>query len=194
MCPGNHDITAGADAFKLFNQVAHVVSADTARLFSSRAPIWVQHIGGVTFLALNSAHHADHTYGLIDLNTLNGIEIPSASGPRIAVIHHNLVGIHPRDTSTVRNAYAFLHRVVTDRFDVVLHGHQHSMQLLRVGDAHIVGAGSLNLAPLRGLPNQFNLLIWTPRLRIERYSFSHDGSSKGRIGGWHGTTLFPSRG
>lgn len=152
VCPGNHDVVKSAvssshfEAFdawsaELRNDKRCTFSADSCRRVSGRE---------ADFLVLNSAHHGDIAYGLVDLTRMDSVlaEMGSAREqcrPRIAVLHHHLIPFSGhRDESTTRNAYAVLTRLIRHGFSLVLHGHQHALLELGVGGGptKLCGVGS----------------------------------------------------
>ena len=67
------------------------------------------------------------------------------SQPRVAVLHHHLIPFSGRrDESTTRNAYEVLTRLIKHGFSLVLHGHQHALLELALGEGSmkLCGVGS----------------------------------------------------
>lgn len=154
VCPGNHDAVKSAgsaspfEAFdawsaELRNDKRCTFSVTSCRLVSCR---------DADFLVINSAHHGDIEYGLVDLNRLDSVladmDADAAHGhglPRVAVLHHHLIPFSGHgDKSTTRNAYQVLTRLIRHGFSLVLHGHQHALLELGVGDGlmRLCGVGS----------------------------------------------------
>jgi len=154
VCPGNHDIvtseasTSPFGAFdawsaELRNDKRCTFSGTTCRLVSCRE---------ADFLVINSAHHGDIEYGLVDLTRLDAVlaeldadPAPVRGLPRVAVLHHHLIPFSGHgDKSTTRNAYQVLTRLIRRGFSLVLHGHQHALLELGVGDGSmkLCGVGS----------------------------------------------------
>ena len=146
VCPGNHDVVKLATSalpFEAFDAWSAglrrdkrcTFSNDSCRRFTSPE---------VDFLLINSAHHGDIGFGLVDLQKMDAVladmdAAPIQDLPRIAVLHHHLVPFSREDTSTTRNAHQVLTRLAGHGFSLVLHGHQHA--LLELG----MGAGSMKV-------------------------------------------------
>lgn len=146
VCPGNHDVVklaTSAVPFEAFDAWSVGLRRDKRCTFSTdscrrlTAP-------EVDFLLINSAHHGDIEFGLVDLKKMETVladmdAAPIQDLPRIAVLHHHLVPFSREDTSTTRNAHNVLTRLAEHGFSLVLHGHQHA--LLELG----MGAGSMKV-------------------------------------------------
>lgn len=152
VCPGNHDVvksTAGWSPFKAFDAWSANLRNDKRCTFSADSCRRVN-CSDADFLVINSAYHGDIEYGLVDLTNLdsvlaNMVAEPSPGSPRIAVLHHHLVPFSGHDDkSTTRNAYQVLKRLIKHGFSLVLHGHQHALLELGVGDGSmkLCGVGS----------------------------------------------------
>lgn len=186
VCPGNHDIdpNKSSDPFHGLNAFIHSLTRDSTRLFSDDQPNRIVRSKDIRFLVLNSAFHGDHTYGFVKVDAIP--DLTAGNGISIAVVHHNLLGIGRSDTSAIRNAYPLVLRLVRDRYDLVLHGHQHMLDLITLGEhgCVIAGAGSLNFKS--EFPNQFNCItIDSVALTILRYTYLPDLRRNGQLGGWY---------
>lgn len=162
-CPGNHDICGNSfDGFDLF---LYGIRRSHDTDFSNR-PHWIVKFENIAFLMINSANHLDHRYGFIDYpalrtyleseqNYLNSVQ------QRIVVVHHHLIGFQKNDTSTIRNALPFIALLDKFKFNLVLHGHQHSQISLLVGNSKmgIFSARSFNYAS-SNLVNGINLFSY----------------------------------
>lgn len=152
-CPGNHDIVIeqpGKRHFSSFDAWSSRIRADTQCTFAGSPVRLVQH-QAADFLLFNTAYHLDHTKGLADLREaerLLKMLAPklgeSENRPRIAIAHHHMIPVSDDDTSTTRNAYGLLSLLEKYDFSALLHGHQHAMQNLFIGDKkmRISGIGS----------------------------------------------------
>lgn len=157
MCPGNHDIVIEKDDrryFSTFDAWSSRVRGDSACTFAGSPVRVVQNDIG-DFLLLNTAHHIDQTSGLVDIDfakaTIDSLEQPGAGEVgrlRIAIGHHHIVPVLQDDISTTRNAYALLQLLGEHSFSAYLHGHQHAMLSLRIGQnqMRISGIGSFGFA------------------------------------------------
>jgi DNA repair exonuclease SbcCD nuclease subunit len=187
ICPGNHDIVHGEDPFGPLNRLIHRVTLQAHRTFANRTSFFAP-IGGIEALVFNSAHTGNHEFGLVDLAPGALPELKDPQGLRIAIVHHNLLGIYERDESALRNAYPFLSYLSQNGVKLLLHGHQHAWQELPRGTLclRLVGAGSLNFRSLGGTTNQFNLILAQgDDLRIFRYIWDSDTTLRSGIrGGW----------
>ena len=151
VCPGNHDVVksaAGNSPFSAFDAWSARLRSDKRCTFSDASCRRVT-FPEADFLVINTAHHADFEYGFVDLpqmaSVLAEMGLKPASGqPRIALLHHHLIPFARDDHSTTRNAYAVLRALVRHGFSLVLHGHQHALLELGIGDGSlkICGVGS----------------------------------------------------
>ncbi len=146
VCPGNHDIVKLAKStspFETFDAWSVALRRDKHCTFSNDSCRRLT-VTDVEFLLINSAHHGDIEFGLVDLQKMETVladmdAAPIQDLPRIAVLHHHLVPFSREDTSTTRNAHQVLTRLAGYGFSLVLHGHQHA--LLELG----MGAGSMKV-------------------------------------------------
>ena len=134
---------------------------------------------------INSAHHGDIEYGLVELTQLDSVLADmkansSQDAPRVAVLHHHLIPFSGhKDKSTTRNAYQVLTRLIRHGFSLVLHGHQHALLELGVGDGSmkLCGVGSFRyITP--GFINGANLYRIDERNQVsaDRYAISKDAT------------------
>lgn len=157
VCPGNHDIVVikpGRSYFTSFDEWSSSVRGDKKCTFTSASARLIENDTG-DFLLLNSAFHANHEFGLIDMLTvkklLENLPTQNAVAPqrlRVAVAHHHIIPALPDDTSTTRNAYSLIQLLEKHGFTALLHGHQHAMLSLNVG-AHkmrLSGVGSFGFS------------------------------------------------
>lgn len=162
-CPGNHDICD--NKFDAFDTFVSEMRRDNLLNFEKSSTNFVD-FEKVTFLSINSADHRDREYGFIDLAEMQRkLEIEkltrSAKKQRIAVVHHNIFGIHKSDSSAIRNSLALVALLDEHKFNVILHGHQHSQTVVALGSNQIkLFAGrSLNFSS-PGLINGLSELIY----------------------------------
>ena len=151
ICPGNHDITkldGRQSSFAAFDAWSASIRSDKHCTFAATT---CRHFAceSIDFLLLNSAYHGDITYGMVDLprldEVLGDMGTTSADGRvRVAVMHHHLIPISADENSATRNAHGVLSRLAKHGFAVVLHGHQHMLLSLNVGDSamQVSGIGS----------------------------------------------------
>jgi 3',5'-cyclic AMP phosphodiesterase CpdA len=196
ICPGNHDIVAGemGKAFGPIDRLVAAFSPKPDRFFTSSS-IQIRDEPWALFLVLNSAFHGDRHFGLVDMGALDAIELPPPDGrPRIAVVHHNLLGVFPEDTSALRNGYPLLKRLTEERFALVLHGHQHVRSTVRVGrGGYLAGAGSLQYLDPH-VANQFSVVrFWNARWELTTYMYFADLDVQGRVGVWRATKTIKER-
>ncbi len=188
ICPGNHDIIRGqADPFHPLNQLIYRLTHRSERTFTHAQRNFLIAVGEVDVLVFNSAFRGDDGYGFVDLSPGAFPDVRETSRLRVAVLHHNLLGVYEDDASTLRNAYPFLAYLAHQGVDLVLHGHQHSLQDLpsTATSCRIVGCGSLNFRNPGGNPNQFNLVLASPEgIRVLRHLWDPDLIGGGARGGW----------
>lgn len=147
-CPGNHDYCKLS--FTAFDAFVSGIRRDNFLNFSNSSSNIID-TENATFLAVNSSSHGDTTYGYIDIEKLRekistDIAKCSTKKQRIAIVHHNVFGIHKEDSSAIRNSLAFVKILDENNFNLILHGHQHSQTVLKLGESKMeVFAGrSLN--------------------------------------------------
>jgi len=160
-CPGNHDLIAGEDKpFTLFNSFIYSLRQDNILDFRKKHFSSII-ISDTFFLVINSAHHLDHKYGLIDKEVFSYIgdkkeEIDSCSF-KVAITHHHFLNQFQDDASVIRNGYPLLYSLDVAKFDLILHGHQHAIQNMPIGhnNMKIESSRSLNF-PEKGYNNGLN--------------------------------------
>ncbi|MGO9610457.1 MAG: metallophosphoesterase family protein [Verrucomicrobiia bacterium] len=104
ICPGNHDVAHDmpSDVFGPIDRLIFELTHNSDLMFKDQNCLYLP-TAEADFVVINSAFHHNHTYGLADIRTLPKFR-PSTK-VKVAVIHHNLLGIRDDDTSTLRNAY-----------------------------------------------------------------------------------------
>lgn len=180
-CPGNHDLCNSM--FNDFDGFVSGIRRDNLLNFSNSSSNIVD-TPNATFLLVNSSAHGDTAYGYIDMDELHkklGDELVKCSTgkQRIAIVHHNIFGIHKIDFSAIRNSLAFVSLLDEYEFNAILHGHQHSQTVVKVGENRMqVFAGrSLNFQT-KGFVNgmaelMFDGVSWTRQHNV----LSHDHSN-----------------
>lgn len=162
-CPGNHDLCE--NSFNNFDSFLYAIRRDNKFDFSKNSCglISFEH---VTFLLVNSAYHLDHNYGLVDYKGLRKVLEENHTNlaetrHRVAVVHHHLLGIQSKDTSTIRNAFLLIALLDKYKFNLVLHGHRHSQASLIVGTAQmkIFSTRSFNF-PTSGIVNGVSIISY----------------------------------
>lgn len=185
VCPGNHDVVMSATSsspFSAFDAWSASLRSDKRCTFSNDSCRRVT-FREADFLVINTAHHADIKYGLVDLPKMESILAemgpkPVSGQPRIALLHHHLIPFARDDTSTTRNAYAVLSALVRHGFALALHGHQHALLELGVGgdgSLKICGVGSFRyLTP--GFVNGASIYRFDEKDRVstQHYAISKD--------------------
>lgn len=192
MCPGNHDVvssTTSESPFGAFDAWSAGLRNDVRCTFSDTSCRLVSCLG-THFLLINSAHHCDIAYGLVDLSQLDSVldgwdERHVDGRPRVAVLHHHLIPFSGQnDTSTTRNAYQVLTRLIRSGFSLVLHGHQHALLELGVGESlmKLCGVGSFRYGT-PGFVNGASLYRIGERNSVsaEHYAISKDAPDFLRI-------------
>ena len=134
-CPGNHDLCN--NGFNQFDTFMYGIRRDHNTDFSNDS-CRLLNFDNVAFLLVNSAHHLDHKYGLIDCDVLNKTLNKNKGNlfnaqHKVVIVHHHVIGVDKTDTSTIRNASSFLAILDEYKFGLLLHGHQHSQNSLTIG-------------------------------------------------------------
>lgn len=150
LCPGNHDIVqeaSGRKYFTSFDEWSTEIRGDKSCTFADK-PVQLIKNEARYFLLINSAFHADHKMGLIDissveqiLRTLPATDETTTQQVRVAITHHHMIPVSPEDTSTTRNAYGLIHLLEAYSFSALLHGHQHAMLNINMGEAKMLLSG-----------------------------------------------------
>lgn len=150
MCPGNHDIVAERNSqrcFSTFDAWSSRIRGDSECTYAGNPARFIQNDIG-DFLLLNTAHHLDYAMGLVDIEfskkTIESFGQLKEGRLRIAIGHHHLVPVLAADTSTTRNAYDLLQLLDEHNFSAYLHGHQHAVLNLSIGQhqMRVSGIGS----------------------------------------------------
>lgn len=179
-CPGNHDLIAGeSKPFTLFNSFIYSLRRDNIFDFSEKN-FSSTIINDTFFLVINSAHHLDHKYGLIDEEVFSYIEDKKAEIDRcsfkVVITHHHFLNQQQDDMSVTRNAYPFLYALDAAKFNLILHGHQHIIQNMPMGHnkMQIESSRSLNFHE-KGYNNGLNhFQINGSSIEKISYTFSQD--------------------
>lgn len=181
--PGNHDIQINnlTSPFQGYSQAVYRATGDSQLTSTERA--WVYRCGEAEFLLINSAHHLDHKYGMVDCDAIRtAISELSPNSTRIAVVHHHQIPIDSVDRSTIANSYELLTLLSSNNFAAVLHGHQHVSLSLKVGPTKLIGVGTLNFPPGRNINNQFNIVELGSR--VTKFLYHADSSTIMGVGDW----------
>lgn len=149
-CPGNHDICL--KSFTEFDNFQYAIRRTPDPVFEN-FPAFLICDSNIAFLLLNTAHHKNPTYGLLDMEFIENllkinVKLLREKKQLVAVLHHHLIGVNNTDCSTVRNALPLLTLLDNNNFQLILHGHRHSIASFRVGTSgtQIFSARSLNFA------------------------------------------------
>ncbi|WP_175984374.1 metallophosphoesterase family protein [Burkholderia vietnamiensis] len=134
VCPGNHDICD--NGFEAFDAFVYSVRRDNEIRFQNQSACLLS-FNEVLFAIVNSAHHRDHRFGAVDISELErkltAVERLERQR-RVAIVHHHVVGVDGNDLSTIRNALPFLETLQDCGFELLLHGHRHSLSKILIGD------------------------------------------------------------
>ena len=113
-----------------------------------------------SYVVVNSLYHGDHTFGLIDIKSLEE-KLKTAKHKVIVLTHHHLIPILEKDSSTTRNSYDMLRLCNSYGVELIIHGHIHSSFKLSYGDSNtktnIVGCGATLPLISTNYNNQFNI-------------------------------------
>lgn len=180
-CPGNHDIIQNEKPrFELFNSFLYSLRKNQDLDFRNKN-FTSYMLDEVFFLLINSAYHLNYDYGLVDEEIYAYIENNKSRidecKHRIAITHHHMLNQFENDTSAIRNSYPFLYALDLARFDLILHGHQHTIQSMPIGNSRmsISAPRSFNFSE-QGYPNGINhyFLNTNGKFEKEEYQFSKD--------------------
>jgi len=192
-CPGNHDIVAdGRQCFRYFNRFSWRLTGDSSVLFAPLRSVGRRSIadGSVEMVLVNSAHHGDHAYGLVDLDAMEAVlEGLSPASNVIVVTHHHCIPGEVGDMSTIANARAFVELALAHGAAAILHGHVHMGTVLSIGRRNcvLIGVGSLFSRPAPNFNNQFNLVQFEDGLVVRALAcrFIGDLPRGGRAGAFY---------
>lgn len=157
VCPGNHDIArVEKRAFIPFNNFAFALTNDPSQYWNEKQAVSVVHTGDAVFIAVNSAHEGDHSFGSVPLNELRQALEATRHEVQIVALHHSPISSQYAGGG-MADAYDLLALISEFEVSAVLHGHVHSDQGLLVGPYKtlLFGAGSLGFEPDPNMNNQF---------------------------------------
>lgn len=178
LCPGNHDIEPSPPYFKEFDAFCYSLRKDHIFQFNKKTN-FVYEMDDCFFLIVNSAFRYDHKYGSVDIDgiksTLSKSSI-SQEKTKIAIVHHHFLGQFEDDISTIRNAYPFLKLLEDYQFNCILHGHQHTMMNIQIGNSGIQTIGVRTpTSATRGYVSGVNVYeVSGKKLQVDCYIFSRD--------------------
>lgn len=180
IAPGNHDIaphiSASHSRFSSFNQAAWDIGQK--QQLSETITAISHAIGDIEFIIVNSAYHAEHAYGKVDIQSLRQLLSKQTSLDRIVIVHHHSFAVDSDKSSGLRNSYEFLQVCVSNKSKAILHGHGHMDTSLSVGveRCQVIGVGSLFYPPNLNFNNQFNIIrISNGQINlIKRYRYQSD--------------------
>ena len=95
---------------------------------------------------------------------------------KVAITHHHFLNQFQDDTSVIRNAYPLLYALDAAKFNLILHGHQHTIQNMPIGHnkMQIESSRSLNFHE-KGYNNGLNhYQINGSSIEKISYTFSQD--------------------
>lgn len=185
LCPGNHDLNAnGLDDF---NEFSRAIRDDGIFIFGADNVI-LKKVDDIYFCSLNSVYQSDRNHSCIDISELNrklereGNDIKECKH-KIAILHHNLLGVQEGDSTAIQNATPFLETLEEYGFKLVVHGHQHVRLNLKINNIQIMSGHSL-LSPSTFLGNGFNKISYDESQDIftkETYELIRDSSPVGKL-------------
>lgn len=177
VCPGNHDIVPET-TFKDFDDFVYALRRDEVFSMSQKNEA-IFELNDMVFVASNSSHHLDRTYGLISDSTIKLLSIEKKRilqfKYKIFLTHHHLISQRKDDLSTIRNTHKLLYSLEQLGFSYVLHGHQHSSVDLSFGEVRtkILAGRSLNFHD-KGFHNGFSTIAVETGI-IKRFIATPDG-------------------
>jgi len=179
-CPGNHDIVS--NTFNDFDIFTYKLRDDITLKFSDK-PSFILNYDDISFLTINSSHHLNHRYGLVDITELKTLlKESSLLQNKVAVIHHHFLNFQKDDISIIRNSYQTIDLLQNYGFDTILHGHQHTKQMYTINGITIKGISS----PTEGRSSS-NLIGYyeineEKNFTVDEYLFSKDTIQNGQMG------------
>lgn len=186
VCPGNHDVRD--DGFVLFNRLTNELRGDTVFSFKNTNSCCWYLTSDLFCLSINSSYSLAHQFGLVDLEDIRStLSLAKAclfsSSFRVAILHHHILNQFLRDKSVVKNAYELVALLDEFGFNLILHGHQHSIMSMKLGNTPILNlaVGSMNFSN-PGFANGLNVYgFFDEKLKVTRYTYSRDRKSNGKI-------------
>lgn len=190
LCPGNHDLcpepcgNRTLKGFRSFDEWSSAIRNDNRLLFSEKSAV-VLETDHFSFLCVNTSHHFNHEFGLIDMKDVEACISTlalsdSKNKKRVAVAHHHFIPILKTDTSTVRNAYHCLELLIKHDFCLLTHGHQHAMLQMQIGSNSLMisGVGSYGFNQPRYINSFATYTVSdTQSITVERYGLTADVSN-----------------
>jgi 3',5'-cyclic AMP phosphodiesterase CpdA len=185
-CPGNHDITT--KQFTPFNEFMNFLRKDNLFNFELTRTCQYQVTSQMFCLSINSSYTLDRRTVLVDIDNIRKTiesNISNVHDPecRVAILHHHIINQYQKDNSVLKNAYELIKTLDEYGFNLILHGHQHSLMSLKLGSTPILNlaVGSFNFHD-SGFANGINTYeLQNSVLRVTRYTFSKDQKKHGRI-------------
>lgn len=186
ICPGNHDITD--TEFTPFNEFVNDLRGDNIFNFKSTTTCNSYITSDLFCISINSAYSLERGQGFVDVEslreTLVSLNEEHIRAPyKIAILHHHVINQYLRDKSVVKNAYEVIKVLDGLGFNLILHGHQHSLMSLKLGNTPILNlaVGSLNFFD-GGYANGINTYdVKVEKLIVSRYTFSRDRKKDGKL-------------
>lgn len=132
ICPGNHDIVD--KSFESFDTFMYSIRKDNILSFEENHYQIIEHENTI-FYVINSSHHLDSNYGLIHRDCFNNSFNDNPNKIKVAVLHHHIINQFDNDKSNLKNAYDLVKYLDTNKFDYILHGHQHTEQNIIIGES-----------------------------------------------------------
>lgn len=178
ICPGNHDVVDKKldlfDGFvKDFSKYAYCVCQEVLSIPSEKTD----------FIIVNSVLGEDHTRGFIDYDYLEEVIKQSKHENKFLVMHHTLLSMDEKDTSSLINASRLINIIDTYKIKAVFHGHTHGIDGTYIGKTNclLMGVGAVFSDNYADVNSQFNLFHMS-REKIDlakNYRYNKDAETLG---------------
>lgn len=177
-CMGNHDVTH-VDEF-----IPFAAEFDAGISKKRLEDGYFEEIDGMDYVFLNSCAGGQHEHGEVDYAKLEHLMMQmQAETPKLFILHHTVMSMYEKDTSSIRNAGKLLSIIQENNVLGVLHGHIHGRERFSIGErkCRMVGIGALFSRNNANVNSQFN--IWDIRSNVFReistYVYMADGRTSG---------------
>lgn len=159
VCAGNHDVTHIDEFYQCVkNFDASIKKEDLEYSYVYK------HKNMGCFIFVNSCDFTDYSIGIINYEKLKMLlkTLPEDEA-KVMIFHHTLMSMDSQDTSSIRNAAQLIEIINCNNVVAILHGHNHSRNILTVGkkQCKLIGVGALFSRGNPDVNSQFNLINYT---------------------------------
>lgn len=177
-CLGNHDITHVPEFYNCVKAYdPHTTEAELKSVFVFQEE-------QTHYIFVNSCYGDQYENGRIDYSSLEDtLKNLPREADKILVLHHTIMSMDDKDSSSIRNAARLLGLVNYYNIVGILHGHIHGRDILTIGNnqCRVIGTGALFSRKNDDVNSQFNIIYYKKGhfRKILNCRFIADGSYGG---------------